>query len=134
MSSFDFHPAALDAILSQPAVQTRMAVFVQPQLLDIAKANCSVPYPGDPVRNPAPGNVNGNTGVYMRGDGKKRAPGQFRDTLQLDITGVGDLTFSSPAIAAPRKRSGAFAYGQALIDGRAPFIGAYRLLPPEYYT
>lgn len=130
MSSFSFDPTAMDAILNQPEAQQRMGVLASPTLLEIAKANCSVPYPGEPARNPAPGQVNGQTGVYMRGDGKRRAPGQFRDTLQLEISVTGDLVFSSPAISA---RKG-FAYGQALIAGRAPFIGAYRLLPPEYYV
>jgi hypothetical protein len=130
--SFSFDPAALNAILAQPAPQARMAVYAQPDLLRLAKENCSVPFPGGSARNPAPG-YNDGTAVYMRGDRSKtapRAPGQFRDTLQLEITAGGELSFFSPATSD----RGGFAYGQALIDGRAPFIGPYRLLPPEYYT
>ena len=121
--SFSFDPAALEAIIAQPAVQTRMASLAAPTILTDAKLNCSVRYPGGMVRNPAPGTVNGGTGVYARS-------GAFWQTLQLSISVTGGLAFSSP-IVSPRK---GFDYGQALIDGRAPFIGPYRLLPPEYYV
>ncbi len=136
MSSFSFDPVALTAILAEPAAQAKMAVYARPDLLRVAQENCGVLYPGGSATNPAPG-YNSGTGVYMRGDkGSKRSgiaprdPGQFRNTLQLEVEGDGNLIFSSPAVA---ERKG-FAYGQALIDGREPFIGPYRLLPPEYYT
>ncbi len=132
MSSFSFDPVALNAILAEPAAQAKMAVYAQPDLLRAAQENCGVLYPGGSTRNPAPG-YNSGTGVYMRGDRTKaagRAPGQFRNTLQLEVEGDGNLIFSSPATSD----RGGFGYGQALIDGREPFIGPYRLLPPEYYT
>lgn len=133
MSGFSFDLGALEGILGSPAAQVKLAVYVRPDLLDIAKTNCSSLYPGWPRRNPASGTVNGDTGVFMRGDRSKavrRAPGQFRDTLRLEISPTGDLEFSSPATSD----RGGFAYGQALIDGRGPFKGRYKLLPPEYYT
>jgi len=122
--AFEFFPQALNALLASPVVQNRLLVANQPELLRQAKENCSVPWPRGTL-NPAPGTVHGDTGVYMRSE-------VFRDTLELRVIGD-EMSFFSPAVAY-RRRSGAFPYGQALIEGRAPFIGPYRLLPPEFYT
>jgi hypothetical protein len=123
MTLLSFDASALEGILGRPSSQRAMAVFARPDILLAAITNCSTPFPGDPTRNPAPGTVNGATGVYLRS-------GEFSRTLELNISPTDELEFSSSAVS---RRKG-FAYGQALIDGRAPFIGPYRLLPPEYYT
>ena len=127
MSSFSFDAAALLTILAQPTAQRAMAVYAQPDILQAAKDNCSTKFPGGRTTNPAPGTVHGDTGVYMRSE-------VFRDTLQLSISGDGELTFSSTATSTRKKSGITFNYGQALIDGRLPFKGPYKLLPPDYYT
>lgn len=124
MSFLTFDEPALLAILERNyEVKRKTLVAAQPDLLDIAKNNCSVGWGGQ--LNPAPGSASNGTGVYLRS-------GEFVRTLHLDIFGP-VLEFSSNAIAY-RKNSGSFAYGQALIDGGHPFKGPYKLLPSEFYV
>lgn len=125
-----FDEKALLAILEgNYSVRRQTARGAEPTLLQLAKVNCGTQFPGDPTRNPAPGTVHGESGVYRRS-------GVFVDTLELTVTsggGVADLEFSSPATSF-RKGYGSYAYGQALIEGWEPFIGPYRLLPEEFYS
>ncbi len=130
MSFVSFDEQALLAILEgNYSVRRQTARGAEPALLQLAIANCSTQYPGEPTRNPAPGTVHGESGVYRRS-------GEFVDSLDLKVTsggGVADLEFTSPATSF-REKYGSFPYGQALIEGWEPFVGPYRLLPEEFYT
>lgn len=114
--SFVFYPGRLAAVLDTPVAKRGMAAAAaKSSLLEIAKAYVSTPYPKG-ARNPGGA---GNP-PYMRSQ-------QFRDTLRLDV--IGDqLLFSSSAVGR-----GSHPYGQNLITGGSPFLGPYRMLPPEYY-
>jgi len=120
--TFD-EPALLAILERNYQVKRKTLVAAQPDLLDIAKDNCSNPWGGQ--SNPAPGKAGAGTGTYLRS-------GEFVRTLGLEIFGP-VLEFSSTATSF-RKRSGiSFSYGQALIDGDRPFAGPYKLLPAEFY-
>ncbi len=121
--SFFYEEHKLLAILERNyEIKRKTLVTAEPSLLRIAKENCSTQWGGQ--RNLAPGSVNGDTGVYKRS-------GQFSRTLEINIYGD-TLEFSSPAVSY-RRKSGSFGYGSALIRGASPFVGPYKLLPPEFY-
>lgn len=117
---FIFYPAALEALLREPTSQRRQAqrAATDPQLALLARAKeyVGVQWPSG-VRNPG-----------GQGNPPFKRSGRFRDSLTLSVVGV-QLMFSSDAIS-PRR---AWPYGANLITGGPPYVGPYRMLPPEFY-
>lgn len=117
---FIFYPAALEALLREPMSRRRQAIVAatDPHLALLARAKeyVGVQWPRG-VLNPG-----------GRGNPPFKRSGRFRDSLALWVVGE-QLLFSSDAIS-PRR---SWPYGQNLITGGEPFIGPYRMLPPEFY-
>ncbi len=121
--TFD-EPALLSILERNYEVKRKTLVLAEPDLLRIAKDNCSTKWAGE--SNIAPGSAGADSGTYLRS-------GEFVRTLELTVQGE-FLDFYSPAVSYRKKSGKSFGYGIALIRGAPPFAGPYKLLPAEFYT